>query len=132
MKPGNIVGAIANEVGIESQYIGQIDIRDDHSLIVLPEGIPKKIFGDLKKVWVSGQQLQISRLTKDSGPKDMGPRDKALRDLRPRDKGAKAKAPRTSAARPKDKAKKRYRDNDSARPPRKDDKKKVRKKVDRD
>ena len=61
--PGNIVGAIANEAGIESQYIGRINIYDDYSLVDLPEGMPKEIFNELKKVWVVGQQLKISRLT---------------------------------------------------------------------
>ncbi len=61
VKPGNIVGAIANEAGIESAYIGRIDIREDHSFIDLPAGMPKKIFKDLQKVWVSGHQLRITR-----------------------------------------------------------------------
>jgi len=60
--PGNIVGAIANEAGLESSYIGRIDIQDSYSLIDLPEGMPKDLFKDLKKVWVSGQQLKISRV----------------------------------------------------------------------
>ena len=60
VKPGNIVGAIANEAGLDSKNIGRIDIRDDHSLIDLPEGMPSEIFRHLKKVWVSGQQLQIA------------------------------------------------------------------------
>jgi ATP-dependent RNA helicase DeaD len=58
----NIVGAIANEAGVESQYIGRIEIGEDHSTIELPEGMPKEIFRDLQKVWVSGQQLKISRV----------------------------------------------------------------------
>ncbi|TXH02831.1 MAG: DEAD/DEAH box helicase [Nevskiaceae bacterium] len=61
VKPGNIVGAIANEAGLDSQYIGRIEIFDDHSLIDLPEGMPRRIFRDLQKVWVCGQQLRISR-----------------------------------------------------------------------
>ncbi|WP_051748760.1 DEAD/DEAH box helicase [Nevskia soli] len=61
VKPGNIVGAIANEAGIDSEYIGRIDIREDHSFIDLPTGMPKKIFKDLQKVWVSGRQLRITR-----------------------------------------------------------------------
>lgn len=61
VEPGNIVGAIANEAGLESRYIGRIDIQDDHSFIDLPEGMPKDLFKDLKKVWVSGKQLKISR-----------------------------------------------------------------------
>lgn len=61
VKPGNIVGAIANEAELESRYIGRIDIRDDHSLIDLPEGMPREVMDHLKRVRVAGQQLRISR-----------------------------------------------------------------------
>ncbi|MEE4145743.1 MAG: DEAD/DEAH box helicase [Halieaceae bacterium] len=76
VKPGNIVGAIANEAEIESEYIGRIEIFDDHSTVQLPEGMPKEIFKHLKNVWVSGQRLQISRLdkgTKGAAPRRPGP-----------------------------------------------------------
>lgn len=66
VKPGNIVGAIANEAGLDAKHIGQIDIRGDHTLIDLPEGMPPEVLRHLKKVWVSGQQLKI---TPNSGPK---------------------------------------------------------------
>lgn len=69
VKPGNIVGAIANEADLDSQYIGRIYIHDDYSLIDLPEGMPKIVFDELKQVWVSGQQLKISRLAKERKPK---------------------------------------------------------------
>jgi len=59
--PGNIVGAIANEAGIESKYIGLINIYDDYSTVDLPVDMPKEIFNDLKKTWVAGQMLNISR-----------------------------------------------------------------------
>ena len=62
VKPGNIVGAIANETGLDGAYIRKIDIHEDYSTVELPEGIPRAMFRDLKKVWVSGQQLKISRL----------------------------------------------------------------------
>ena len=60
VKPGNIVGAIANEAGLEGKYIGRLVIREDHSFIDLPGGMPKEIFRTLQKVRVAGQQLQIS------------------------------------------------------------------------
>jgi len=65
VKPGNIVGAIANEAGLDSKNIGHIDIQEDYSLVDLPDGMPKDVFNDLKKAWVSGQQLNISRLATD-------------------------------------------------------------------
>jgi ATP-dependent RNA helicase DeaD len=61
VKPGNIVGAIANEAGLDGKLIGRVEIRDDHSLVDLPEGMPKQIFRDLQKTRVAGQELRISR-----------------------------------------------------------------------
>ncbi len=80
VKPGNIVGAIANEADIESKYIGRINIFDDYSLVDLPEGMPKELLYTLKKVWVSGQQLKISLADKSAATKGAsfakGPQDK--------------------------------------------------------
>ncbi|WP_039728133.1 DbpA RNA binding domain-containing protein, partial [Xanthomonas sp. SHU 199] len=65
VKPANIVGAIANEAGLESKYIGRIDIHDDHSVLDLPADMPRELLTHLKKVWVSGQQLQMRKLDGD-------------------------------------------------------------------
>jgi len=70
IKPGNLVGAIANEAGLDGANIGKIVINADHSLVNLPAGMPKKIFRDLQKVWVAGQQLKISRV--EGGPAKPG------------------------------------------------------------
>jgi ATP-dependent RNA helicase DeaD len=59
-KPGNIVGAIANEAGIEGTRIGRVDIREAHSYVDLPEGMPRDIFAKLQKVRVSGREVRIS------------------------------------------------------------------------
>jgi ATP-dependent RNA helicase DeaD len=61
VKPGNIVGAIANEAGIESKYIGRIEIYDDFSTLDLPADLPPDLLDHLKTVWVAGQQLNITR-----------------------------------------------------------------------
>ena len=61
VQPGNIVGALANEAGLESRNIGHIDIRDDHSFVELPVGMPKEIFRDLQTVRVRGAELRIRR-----------------------------------------------------------------------
>ncbi|CUA98070.1 DEAD/DEAH box helicase [Thiomonas bhubaneswarensis] len=57
----NLVGAIANEAGLENKHIGNIAIRGDHSFVELPEGMPKDVFRTLQKTWVSGRQLQLSK-----------------------------------------------------------------------
>jgi ATP-dependent RNA helicase DeaD len=76
IKPGNIVGAIANEAGIEGVHIGRVDIREDHSFVDLPEGMPKQIFKDLQRVRVAGRELRINRVS-EKPPKP--PRDTAGR-----------------------------------------------------
>ena len=62
VKPANIVGAIANEAGLDGQYIRRIDIHEDHTTLELPDGMPRDIQRMLKKVWVCGKQLQIRSL----------------------------------------------------------------------
>lgn len=60
VKPGNIVGAIANEANIESKYIGRIDIYDDYTILDLPDDLPKDMLQHLKGVRVAGQALMIA------------------------------------------------------------------------
>ncbi len=60
--PQNIMGAIANEAGIEGRYIGRIEIHDDYSTVDLPDQMPPEIFQHLKRVRVRQQMLNISRL----------------------------------------------------------------------
>ncbi len=86
VRPANIVGAIANEAGLDAKYIGHVDIHDDYSLVELPSGMPAEIFHHLKKVWVSGQKLRISRLGKPtarSGPRSRPPRSDRAQSPRP-------------------------------------------------
>ncbi|NOX90970.1 MAG: DEAD/DEAH box helicase [Gammaproteobacteria bacterium] len=68
VQPGNIVGAIANEAGLDGKHIGHIKIHDDFSYVDLPEGMPKEVFQDLIKVRVAGQALKISRINADGKP----------------------------------------------------------------
>ncbi len=70
VKAGNIVGAIAIEAGLDSRYIQKVTIYDTYSTVDLPTGMPKDVFRDLKKVWVAGKQLNITRLDEEPGKKD--------------------------------------------------------------
>jgi ATP-dependent RNA helicase DeaD len=60
--PREIVGAIANEAGIEGEFIGKIDIFDDYSTVDLPEGMPNDVLKHLKKTRVRGEPLGMRRL----------------------------------------------------------------------
>lgn len=113
VKPGNIVGAIANEAGIDSKFIGRININDDYSLVDLPNDIPKDILNDLKRARVGGQKLNISAFeeggrSKESKPKDDKPRYKS-KDSRSQDSDARPK--KKDKPRSKDKSKKRSGDD---------------------
>lgn len=58
-KPGNIVGAIANEANISSKHIGAIEIFDNFSTVDLPAGMPTETQNVLQKTRVAGQRLSI-------------------------------------------------------------------------
>ena len=59
-RPGDIVGAIANEISLDSSYIGAINLHDKHSFVQLPKGIPADLFKQLKGVRVRRQPLAIT------------------------------------------------------------------------
>ncbi len=62
VKPGNIVGAIANEADIDSKYIGSIKISDNHSIVDLPKDMPKALFKKLQKAYICGKQTNMKPL----------------------------------------------------------------------
>jgi ATP-dependent RNA helicase DeaD len=62
VKPGNIVGAIANEANIESKFIGHIEIFDQISTVDLPAGMPKEVLNQMKKVWICKQRINMTNI----------------------------------------------------------------------
>ena len=61
VKPGNLVGAIAGETGLQGRMIGRIQIFDNHSLVDLPKGMPEDVFNSLRCLKVMNRELQISQ-----------------------------------------------------------------------
>ncbi len=59
LRPGNLVGAIANEADLDSAYIGHIEILDNYAVVDLPEGMPKPVMQKLQKTRVCGRPLDI-------------------------------------------------------------------------
>ncbi|SEM34792.1 DEAD/DEAH box helicase [Halomonas caseinilytica] len=60
IKPGQLVGALANEGGIEGNRIGRIDIRNAFSVVELPSGLPSSILAKMARARVGGRPLEIS------------------------------------------------------------------------
>lgn len=104
VEPRNIVGAIANEAGLDAQNIGRIDIRDDHSIVELPTGMPKPIFADLKKAWVCGRKLNIARVDSKGNAREpqQGGTAKKKKGPPAKKKGSNAKANTKTNAKAKD------------------------------
>ena len=99
VKPGNIVGAIANEAEIDSKYIGHIEIFDDFATVDLPAGMPKETMRDLQNAWVCQRKLGLRRLRDaDAGETPRGPathRGRAPKPSRHKDrKGSRSAAGR--------------------------------------
>ncbi|RAR62860.1 MULTISPECIES: DEAD/DEAH box helicase [Halomonadaceae] len=71
VKPGQLVGALANEGGIEGARIGRIDIRNAFSVVELPSSLPASILSKMARAKVGGRALEISE---DSGAPERAPR----------------------------------------------------------
>jgi ATP-dependent RNA helicase DeaD len=61
VKPGIVVGAIANVAGLEGRHIGHVDIREDHTFVGLPKGMSAEVLEELAKTRVAGQMLRIGQ-----------------------------------------------------------------------
>ena len=65
VKPGQIVGAIANEANLDSKYIGEISIYDSFSTVDLPDGMPGETMEILARARVCGRSLDLRVYTQD-------------------------------------------------------------------
>ncbi|MEL7087353.1 MAG: helicase-related protein, partial [Planctomycetota bacterium] len=61
VRAGHLVGAIANETGLDGQDINAIRIFDSHSTLTLPTGMPSEVFDILQRTTVLGKPLRIRR-----------------------------------------------------------------------
>src|SRR5574344_698413 len=73
VKPGQIVGAIANEGNLESKYIGEISIFDTFTTVDLPDGMPKDTMHILSQARVCGRSLDLRVYTAEP-PRSRGDR----------------------------------------------------------
>lgn len=62
VQKNNIVGAIANEVGLESKYIGKIRIYENYSTVDLPKQLPREVTQAIYRIWFAGKQLKLTKL----------------------------------------------------------------------
>ncbi|MFN9117701.1 MAG: DEAD/DEAH box helicase [Gemmatimonas sp.] len=61
MRPGDLVGAIANEAGLDSSHIGAIQIADNFSTVEVPEALAEEVIDALKRTKIKGLKVQVRR-----------------------------------------------------------------------
>ncbi len=61
VSPREVVGALANEAGLDGALIGRIEIAEQHTLVDLPEGMPGDVFKHLQRVYVCNQPLRLKK-----------------------------------------------------------------------
>lgn len=117
VEPRNIVGAIANEAGLEGEFIGPIHIQDAFTFVDLPEGMPKEIYQSLRKTRVVGKKMLLSLVDEasvESGTRSFGRRnDRNGRKPIGKQTGG-HKARNTGKAKPFTKGKKRHKSSTNA------------------
>ncbi|WP_418060917.1 DEAD/DEAH box helicase [Pimelobacter simplex] len=65
VEPRQIVGALANEGGLDRRDFGKITIRPDYSIVELPANLPPEAWEKLKSTRISGKLIELAR---DFGP----------------------------------------------------------------
>ncbi|MCB1188885.1 MAG: DEAD/DEAH box helicase [Leptospiraceae bacterium] len=68
VKVNNIIRTISSESGLDGSDFGKVNVYEDFSTIDIPEGMPKDVYRNLKKVKIAGQLLKISKVGEDKKP----------------------------------------------------------------
>ncbi len=61
IRPGDLVGAIANEAGIDARAIGSIDIADRFSIVEVPDDAAENVIGALRQTTIRGKRVSVRR-----------------------------------------------------------------------
>jgi ATP-dependent RNA helicase DeaD len=61
LRPGDLVGAIANEVGVDSSAVGAIQILERHTIVEVPDEIADEIIVALRGATLRGKRVQVRR-----------------------------------------------------------------------
>jgi len=59
IRPGDLVGAIANEAGLNSNVIGAVEVMDRFSLVEVPEVLARAIIETLSRTRIKGQKVAV-------------------------------------------------------------------------
>jgi len=68
IRPADLVGAIAGEVGIKGEQVGKIDIRDTFSVVEIAAAVADKVIRTLNGTTLRGRSVRVDYDRKSSGP----------------------------------------------------------------
>jgi ATP-dependent RNA helicase DeaD len=61
VRPADLVGAIANEAGIDARAVGSIEIADRFSIVEVPDAAADDIIGALRSTTIRGRRVMVRR-----------------------------------------------------------------------
>ena len=133
VRAADLLGAFANEGGIESSDVGRIDIRESHSVVEVSPAAADTVMERVTGTPIRGRRAIVRRdeerprgasgdrpprESRDRPPRDRGDRPRSDRgDRPPRDRGARPRSDRGDRP-PRDRADRPPRKEWTARPPR--------------
>jgi ATP-dependent RNA helicase DeaD len=84
LKPGDLVGAITGEAGVDGHQVGKIDIKESHTVVEVHDSVARKVIKALNGTTIKGRAVRadFDRPRRDKAPRDKSPRDKSPRGPR--------------------------------------------------
>ena len=67
VRPGDLVGAIANTAGITSAEVGKIDMRESHSIVEVASDVADTVIETVTGTTIKGRRVVVRRDEKDAG-----------------------------------------------------------------
>jgi ATP-dependent RNA helicase DeaD len=87
VRPGDLVGAIANQAGVSSSDIGKVDVRESHSLVEVSSDIVGAVIEKVTGTEIRGRRVVVRREEERSARGERPGRDRSAgpgRDRKPR------------------------------------------------
>lgn len=67
IRPGDLVGAITNEAGLDSRQLGKITMAYHHALVEIPEPLVDRVIKALQRTKLRGQKVEVRRAQPERG-----------------------------------------------------------------
>jgi ATP-dependent RNA helicase DeaD len=71
LKPGDLVGAITGEAGVDGHQVGKIDIRESHTVVEVHDAVARRVIKALNGTTIKGRAVRadFDRPRRDKPPR---------------------------------------------------------------